>query len=66
MADIRAIDGGRRRRAETLAEARILQCPCGSRRVREERVGVVLGPSGKVVHRGTLVRVCGECGKVLA
>ena len=60
MADLHAIRGNK---PKALAEARILQCACGSRRVREERVGVAVGKDGKVIHRGTLVRVCGACGK---
>ena len=63
MADLHAIRG---RRPKALAEARILQCPCGSRRVREERVGVAVDAKGKVIHRGTLVRVCGACGKEIS
>lgn len=60
MPDLRAIRGNK---PKALSEARILQCPCGSRRVREERVGVAVDAQGKVIHRGTLVRVCGACGK---
>lgn len=60
--DLKAIRGNK---PKAMAEARILECPCGSRRIREERIGVAVDASGKTVHRGTLVRVCGECGKVL-
>lgn len=60
MADLRAIRGNK---PKALAEARILECPCGSRRIVEQRVGVAVDAKGKTIHRGTLVRVCGVCGK---
>ena len=63
MTNLRAITGGKR--AKAMAEARILQCPCGSREVIETRTGVVLGKDGKVIHRGTLGRKCAACGKEL-
>lgn len=60
MTNLRAIVGNKPQR---LAEARILQCPCGSREVVETRTGVLLGKDGKVIHRGTLGRKCAACGK---
>lgn len=66
MPKLRAIDGGKQRRADTLSAAVILECPkCHSRRVRDEYVGRLIGKGGKVVHKGTLVMVCGQCGEVL-
>lgn len=65
MAEIRSIDGGRKARAKTVAEARILECKCGSRRIRDEYVGRMVGKSGRVVHKGTKVAVCGQCGNII-
>jgi hypothetical protein len=62
MADLRAIRGNK---PKALAEARILQCPCGSRTVIEARVGVAVDKQGKTIHRGTLVRTCAGCGRVV-
>jgi hypothetical protein len=64
MTNLRAIDGGKR--AKAMAEASILQCPCGSREVIETRTGVVLGKDGKVIHRGTLGRICAHCKKEIS
>lgn len=62
MPDLRAIRGNK---PKALAEARILQCPCGSRSVVEVRVGVAVDKAGKVIHRGTLTRKCADCGMVI-
>lgn len=67
MPKLRAIDGGKQRRADTLSSARILECPkCQGRRFRDEYIGRLIGKGGKVVHKGTQVMVCGQCGEVLA
>ena len=52
---------------KAMAAARILECPppCGSRSVVEVRVGVAVDKAGKVVHRGTLVRKCAQCGRAV-
>lgn len=66
MSKLRAIDGGKQRRADTLSAAVIVECPkCGSRRIRDEYVGRLIGKGGKVVHKGTPVMVCGQCGEVV-
>lgn len=62
MTELRAIRGGK---PKAMAEARILQCPCGSRSVVEVRVGVAVDKAGKVIHRGTLTRQCAQCGRVI-
>lgn len=64
MTNLRAIDGSKQ--AKALAEARIWQCSCGSRNYIETRNGLVLSATGKVLHKGTLVRVCGACGKEIS
>ena len=60
--NLRAITGSK---PKALAEARILQCPCGSRTIIEARVGVAVDKRGKTIHRGALVRTCAACGKVV-
>jgi len=61
MADLHAIRG---KKPKAMAEARILQCPCGSRTFAEVRTGVAVDKQGRVIHRGTLVRICVECKRV--
>ena len=61
MVELRSIRGGKRVKA--MAEARILECPCGSRTFTEARTGVALDKQGKTIHRGTLTRICAHCGK---
>lgn len=63
MAELRAIDGGKKDRAKALAQARVLECSCGSRRVRDEYVGRLIGKNGRIVHKGAVIMVCGQCGK---
>lgn len=66
ISKIRAIDGGKKQRAKTMAGAYIVECPkCTSRRIRDEYVGRVIGRSGKVVHKGTHIIVCGQCGHLI-
>lgn len=62
MGDLKAIRGGK---PKALAHARIIECPppCGSRTMIEVRVGIAVDKYGKVIHRGTLMRKCAQCGK---
>lgn len=62
MTELRAIRGGK---PKAMAEARILECQCGSRSVIETRTGVAVDKKGKVIHRGVLVRKCADCGRVI-
>jgi DNA-directed RNA polymerase subunit RPC12/RpoP len=62
MGELRAIRGGK---PKALATARVLECQCGSRSLIEVRVGVAVDKHGKVVHRGTLVRKCAQCGRLV-
>ena len=62
MTGLRVIDGGKK--AKRLAEARILECPCGNRTFVEARTGILLDKQGKTLHKGTLTRVCANCGRV--
>lgn len=62
MAELRAIDGGKRDRAKRIAGARIVECKCGSRSLIEVRTGVAVGKDGKIVHRGTRSLKCATCG----
>lgn len=64
MSNLTPIRGGK---PKAMATARILECPppCGSRAMIEVRVGVALDKAGKVIHRGTLVRRCAQCGKTV-
>lgn len=59
---LKAIKGGK---PEQLAQARILQCKCGSRSLIETRTGVAVGPKGNVIHRGTVVYRCAECKEIV-
>lgn len=62
MAELRAIRGAR---PEALAQARIVQCTCGSRTVREVRIGIAKDKNGRVIHRGTPALKCDDCGKLI-
>lgn len=66
MPDLRAIDGGKAKRAKTLAEARILKCDCGKSSVLlDGHINPVVDKNGKTLHRGTPVRICAGCGRVI-
>lgn len=65
VGDLRAIDGGKRDRAKRLANARIVECRCGSRSMIEFRTGVAVAKDGKIVHRGTRGLKCATCGAVV-
>jgi hypothetical protein len=66
VAELRAIDGGKRDRAKRLANARIVECrACGGRSVIEVRTGVAVAKDGKIVHRGTRGLKCAQCGAVV-
>ena len=62
MPDLHAIRGNK---PKALAEARILECQCGSRTFTEARTGVAVDSKGKTIHRGTLVRMCAHCGRAV-
>ena len=64
MTGLRVIDGGKK--ARRLAEARILECPCGNRTFVEARTGILIDKEGRVVHKGTLTRHCTACGKLIS
>ena len=65
MAELRAIDGGKRDRAKRLSSARIVECKCGSRTMIEVRTGIAVAKDGKVVHRGTRGLKCAHCGAIV-
>lgn len=62
---LRSIDGGKAARAKVLAKARVLTCTCGSTHLIEVRIGVAVDDCGRVIHKGTIVRKCAQCGKVV-
>lgn len=62
---LRSIDGGKTARAKVLARARVLTCLCGSTHLREIRIGIAVDDYGRVVHKGTVVRKCDQCGKLV-
>ena len=66
MGKLTAIQGGKTEaRAKALAAARIIECACGSRTLIETRTGVAVDRHNRVVHRGTLMRKCAFCGKLV-
>jgi hypothetical protein len=65
MPELRAIDGGKAKRAAKVAETRILECPCGCRTFVEARTGILIDKDGKVVHKGALTRRCVSCAKLV-
>lgn len=62
MSNLKAIKGSK---PEQLARGRILTCKCGSRSLIETRTGVAVGPKGNVIHRGTVVYRCMDCGAIV-
>ncbi len=62
MSTLKAIQGNK---PKQLAQARILQCKCGSRSLIETRTGVAVGAKGNIIHRGTVVYRCADCGKAV-
>lgn len=65
MGELRSIDGGKHARAKRLANARIVECKCGSRTMIEARTGIAVAKDGKIVHRGTRALKCAACGAMV-
>lgn len=65
VTELRSIDGGKTRRAKTMAAARVLVCKnpsChGNRGLSDNYIGRMVDGNGRAIFKGTRIAVCSMC-----